>query len=69
MTDNQQQPSTAPEGAGRMTAMNADNMFTNVWTLMREDGLDTEAARERLHREVDLACDAIEYGENDEDQP
>lgn len=43
-----------------------ENLYSLVMALMRE-GLEIEGIdgiRERLQREVDLICDAIEYGED-----
>lgn len=44
-----------------------ENLYSLAMALMRE-GLEVEGhdgIRERLQREVDSICDAIEYGEND----
>lgn len=43
-----------------------ENLYSLAMALMRE-GLEIEGhegIRERLHREVDSICDAIEYGED-----
>jgi hypothetical protein len=50
-----------------MPAAVTENVFSLIWTLMREEGLSTEEARERLCNEVNSACDSIEYSENDKE--
>jgi hypothetical protein len=50
-----------------MPMATTENIYQVVYSLMREEGLDTEQVRERLRNEVDAACDSIEYGEDDED--
>jgi hypothetical protein len=50
----------------QMPIATTENIYQMVYSLMREEGLDTEQVRERLCNEVDAACDSIEYGEDDE---
>lgn len=53
-----------------MPVATSENIYKMVYDLMREgadiDGPD--GVRERLLREVDAACDSIQYGENDENE-
>jgi hypothetical protein len=50
-----------------MPVATSENIYTMLYSLMREESLDVDQVRDRLHTEVDAACDSIEYGENDEE--